>query len=85
MKIGKMRGSAAALAVSAVICFASMCFLVDNNPSYTNAENTYKEEVISASAENSECPYIKDKMEFDDSVWGRLATLMQDMIEAWRP
>ncbi len=85
MKIGKIRGFAALLAASSVICFASMCFLIDDGGSYANAENMYSKEIVSAIAENSERPYTKGKMEFDDSVWGRLATLMQDMLEAWHP
>lgn len=85
MKIGKIRGFTAALAASAVICFASMCFMVNSNRNYANAENVHRQEVIFTIAENSECPHTKDKMKFDDSVWGRLATLMQDMIEAWQP
>ena len=85
MKIGKIRGFAAALSVSAVICFASMCFFVDDGRSYADAENMYNKEVAFASAENSDSPKTKSEMEFDDSAWGRLATFMQHIIEAWHP
>ena len=70
--INKVPYFAAVLSVLIMICFSSMCFLVENGTNYANAEN-------------QNYPYIKEKMEFDDSVWGKLATLMQDIIEAWHP
>jgi alkyl sulfatase BDS1-like metallo-beta-lactamase superfamily hydrolase len=85
MKTGKIRWFATILSVSALICFASMCFLVDNEQNYANAKDTYGKVVVSANAEISERLPEKEKTEFDDSVWGRLATFLQDMIEAWYP
>lgn len=83
-KSEKTRAIAVSLCISAVICLASMCFFVGGNVNYADAENTYLRGAISANAEISEPPYSLKKMEFDDSVWGRLAALMQDMLEAWR-
>ena len=83
--INKVPYFAAVLSVLIMICFSSMCFLVENGTNYANAENTQYKRAIFANAENQNYPYIKEKMEFDDSVWGKLATLMQDIIEAWHP
>jgi len=83
-KYERWRTVAVSLCISAVICLAAMCFFVGDSRSYACAENTYSNGVISANAEISEPPYSRDKLEFDDSVWGRLAALMQDMLEAWR-
>ena len=85
MKIDKIRQKVVALAISGALCLGLMCFFVDNTLNYTSAENAYKTDAISANAEIPETLSPKEKTEFDDSIWGRLAMLMRDIIEAWQP
>ncbi len=70
------------LSVCMVICMMFMCLFVNKDASYADVENIGDEGAISANAENAEPLFLEEKIQFDDSIWGRLASLIQDMMEA---
>ncbi len=85
MKNSEMDRSIAAICVvSMVFCLLVMCLQVSSNIYSANDEFESSDCVVSANAEISEGLSLKEKLEQDDSVWGRLARSIQDMVEAWQ-
>lgn len=86
MKNGeRSRHIAAICAFSVGLCLCAMCFQVNGCSSYANAENYRVNGIIYANAEVPNNLTIKEKIEQDSSIWGRLARALWDIFEPWSP
>ena len=78
------RGAAAvSFAVSAAICLGVLLSFLDEGAFYADVEKYMHKEVVSAYAENQESPSALERALYDESMWGKLARVIEKGISSW--